>query len=180
MKETVVFQHIMNQTRPIAVALWGFAFSTTVGCVGETDSLERDRIESLEKRIERLEASYAQVPPNITSIDKLSHNHDLISYDGYGGNLYAFSTLEPFDAKILHYEVLEDGTANGSATIGSKSDMTAWPTLRLVIASNRKLILLNNFRMLPGAIKTVDRLIEQPTCRLPDDLWALRASALTD
>lgn len=153
-----------------------------MGCGQNSLPSDRDRIESLEKRVERLEGLCAQLPAKIALIEQMNGSPRFSStvYDGRGGSLYAFSTLEPFDAKILHYDVLSYDTPSGGTAIGSNSSSSAWPTLRIVVVSNRELIVLNNFRILPGAIKTIDRLMDQPNCRLPRELWAIRASALTD
>ena len=60
------------------------------------------------------------------------------------------------------------------------TELTNGPTLRIIISSNGKTIMLNNFKVLGGSIATIDRLMEQPSCKLPHELWRIRYSALFD
>lgn len=132
-----------------------------------------------------MEALCAQLSANLASFDEGKDGPrptaNSIMYDGRGGNLYSFFQLDSFDGTIIRYDILKGSTANGTETeITTKSDPTVRPTLRIFISSNEQLIVLNNFEVLPGSIKTVDGLMERPSCKLPHALWVIRSSALVD
>jgi hypothetical protein len=137
-----------------------------------------NRIAELEGIVSQLKAKNEEQNPRI----KIPHiSADFPTYDGRG--LHVFYALEPFDGKILHYDVLKENYPK-TFVRNSQADAalleTDTPTLRIFINAGDKTIVLNNFRVLKGSIETLDRLMKQPTCKLPHEIWRLRYSALFD
>jgi len=128
----------------------------------------------LESRIERLETLVQKLSLNLERM-QIADKEATVNYDYENGfSILRFYQVEPFAGKLTKCDVFQP-----TASFDAESE---GPTCRLHIKreSDGKIMIVDNFKTLPGSKEKIDQLTKQETCNFPTDIWMLRHSALYD
>ena len=157
--------------------LAGFAFAiATLNPALSTQASPRDGdvIVNLERRVERLEDLVGKLSLNLERM-QIADKDAAVDYDYENGfSILRFYDLKPFAGKLTKCVVFKPSESFDAENDG--------PTCRLTVRreSDGKIMIIDNFKTLPGSKKRIDSLIEQETCTFPNDIHVLRHTALYD
>ena len=130
--------------------------------------------DNLEKRLERLERTVQKLALNLERM-QFAHKESAVNYDYQNGfSIMRFYGLEPFDGTLMKYVIHPKAESDDPNSEG--------PTCNLHFkrAEDGKVMIVENFKTLPGSKEKLETLVKQDSCKFPHDVWVHRHSALYD